>query len=111
MGRRCGDKIEQSLAANRTRENRLSGMRGGLAESWAMVELGTRRTTERVRVGNSPPTVRRTVFLPDGKIVFSFLPKLFCDVYKKLNQNHKDCIKWLALKFLLLSPGDQPMPF
>ena len=30
-----------------------------------MVELGTRRTTERVRDGNSPPTVERAVFLPD----------------------------------------------
>src|SRR6267142_2320122 len=31
-----------SRAANRTRESRPSGMRGGLAETWAMVELGTR---------------------------------------------------------------------
>ncbi len=31
-----------------------------------MVELGTRRTTERVRVGNSPPTAARAVFLPDA---------------------------------------------
>ncbi len=30
-----------------------------------MVELGTRRITERVRVGNSPPTAARAVFLPD----------------------------------------------
>ena len=28
-----------------------------------MVELGTRRTTERVRVGNSLPTVIRVAFL------------------------------------------------
>jgi len=28
-----------------------------------MVELGTRRTTERVRVGNSPPKAARAVFL------------------------------------------------
>ncbi len=40
-------------------------MRGGLAETWVMVELGSRRTTERVRNGNSPPKVARTVFLPD----------------------------------------------
>ena len=33
-----------AVAANRTREIRPSGMRGGLAETWAMVELGTRRT-------------------------------------------------------------------
>ena len=31
-----------------------------------MVELGTRRTTERVRVGYSPPTVARAVILPDA---------------------------------------------
>src|SRR5262249_10539242 len=31
-----------------------------------MVELGTRCTTERVHVGNSPPKVARTAFLPDG---------------------------------------------
>jgi hypothetical protein len=30
-----------------------------------MVELGTRRITERVRVGNSPPTAARAAFLPD----------------------------------------------
>src|SRR5215813_7194146 len=30
-----------------------------------MVELGTRCTTERVHVGNSPPKVARAVFLPD----------------------------------------------
>ena len=33
-----------------------------------MVELGSRRTTERVRVGNSPPTAARAVFLPDAGI-------------------------------------------
>ena len=33
-----------------------------------MVELGSRRTTERVRVGNSPPTAARAVFLPDGHV-------------------------------------------
>ena len=31
-----------------------------------MVELGTHRTTERVRDGHSLPTAARTVFLPDG---------------------------------------------
>ena len=31
-----------AIAANRTREIRPSGMRGGLAETWAMAELGTR---------------------------------------------------------------------
>ena len=61
---RC-DKAHTSLAANRTRESRLSGMRGGLTETWAMVELGPRCTTERVQVGNSLPTAARAVFLPD----------------------------------------------
>lgn len=32
-----------------------------------MGELGTRRTTERVRVGHSPPKAARTVFLPDAQ--------------------------------------------
>ncbi len=58
--------LGKAAAANRTREIRLSGMRGGLAETWAMVELGSRRTTERVRDGNSPPTAARAVFLPDA---------------------------------------------
>src|SRR5262245_44525774 len=31
-----------------------------------MGELGTRGTTERVPVGNSPPKVARAVFLPDA---------------------------------------------
>jgi hypothetical protein len=55
----------KAVAANRTREIRPSGMRGGLAETWAMVELGTRCTTERAHVGNSLPKVARAVFLPD----------------------------------------------
>ena len=42
-------------------------MRGGLVETWTMVELGPRRITERMRVGNSPPTVARAIFLPDLK--------------------------------------------
>src|SRR5215468_805476 len=40
----------QSRGQNRTRESRPSGIVGGLAESWTMVELGTRCTTERVQV-------------------------------------------------------------
>ena len=39
------------------------GWNGGLAETWVMVELGTRRTIERVRVGNSPPNAACAVFL------------------------------------------------
>jgi len=34
-----------------------------------MEELGTRRTTERVRVGNSPPTGARAAILPDKPTV------------------------------------------
>jgi hypothetical protein len=37
-----------------------------------MVELGTRRTTERARVGRSPPTVARAVILPDAHTCFPF---------------------------------------
>ena len=36
-----------AIAANRTREIRPSGMRGGLAETWAMAELGTRCTYQK----------------------------------------------------------------
>ena len=39
----------------------------GLTETWTRGELGTRGTTERVPVGNSPPTVARAVFLPDDQ--------------------------------------------
>ena len=46
-----------------------------------MGELGTRGTTERVPVGNSPPTAARAAFLPDGDglqlpLRFSFQPRL-----------------------------------
>jgi len=46
-------------------------MRGGLAETWAMAELGTRCTTERVHVGNSLPKGARAVFLPDDQGMYS----------------------------------------
>ena len=36
-----------AIAANRTREIRPSGMRGGLAETLAMVELGTHCTNRK----------------------------------------------------------------
>ena len=55
-----------AAAANRTRESRPSGMRGGPGETWAMVELGTRGATERAPVGHSPPTVARAPVLPGG---------------------------------------------
>ncbi len=44
-----------------------------------MAELGTRRTTERVRTGNSPPTAARAVLLPDqgaNPLTVSSLPGL-----------------------------------
>src|SRR5262245_45529620 len=66
MGRLCRDNTTTSLAANRTRESRPSGMRGGLAETWAMGELGTHLAIERASVGNSPPKVIRAALLPDG---------------------------------------------
>src|SRR4029450_8010667 len=53
----------QSRGQNRTRESRPSGIVGGLAESWTMGQLGAPCTTERVQVGNSPPTVARAAFL------------------------------------------------
>jgi len=37
----------KAAAANRTREIRPSGMRGGLAETWTMAELGTRCTDRK----------------------------------------------------------------
>src|SRR4029434_3753213 len=40
-------------------------MRGGLAETWAMGELGTHLAIERASVGNSPPKVIRAALLPD----------------------------------------------
>ena len=60
-----GKAAEESQGQNRTREIRPSGIVGGLAETWVMVELGTRRITERGRNGNSPPKAERVVFLPD----------------------------------------------
>src|SRR5215831_10339007 len=66
MGGLCRDNTKTSLAANRTRESRPSGMRGGLAETWAMGELGTHLAIERASVGNSPPKVIRAALLPDG---------------------------------------------
>ncbi|MFH1940943.1 MAG: hypothetical protein ABIL68_02470 [bacterium] len=36
--------MRNAIAANRNRDIRLSGMIGGLAETWVMVELGTRCT-------------------------------------------------------------------
>jgi len=48
---------------NRTREIRPSGIVGGLAESWAMVEMRTHFANRKSRDGNPPPKVARAVFL------------------------------------------------
>ena len=55
----------KAAAANRTREIRPSGMRGGLAETWAM-GVGLRPTGKPV---DKPPNPKaaRAVFLPDLK--------------------------------------------
>src|SRR4030095_4720131 len=65
MGRLRCDNTYTSLAANRTREIRPSGMRGRLAETWAMGELGTHLAMKRASVGTSPPKVIRAALLPD----------------------------------------------
>jgi len=62
-----GSSVEVATAANRTREIRLSGMRGGLAESRSRKEIGTRRTTEKVRDGHSPSTGRAPYFYPTNR--------------------------------------------
>jgi hypothetical protein len=77
-----------ATAANRTREIRPSGMRGGLAETWAKVELGTRRATERARIGNSPSKVARAVFLPDHKNGILDKDKIGC--IKRRGQQKRD---------------------
>ena len=55
----------KAAAANRAREIRPSGMRGGLVETWSMAELGTHGAIERASTGHSPPTDARATFLPD----------------------------------------------
>ena len=54
-----------------TRENRPSGIVGRPGETWSMKELGTRRTTERVRDGNSPSKDARAPAL-SRRLAFSF---------------------------------------
>ena len=57
------DSRRTSQGQNHIREIRPCGIVGGPAETWTMVELGTRRTTERVRDGNSLPKVARAAVL------------------------------------------------
>ena len=61
--------LGKAAAANRTREIRLSGMRGGPVETWAMAELGTRGTIERVPVGHSRLRLRAPYFYPTLKTI------------------------------------------
>src|SRR5215475_12448772 len=61
--RLCLKNGVQSRGPNRTRESRPSGIVERLGETCTRMERGTRCTTERVQIGNSPPTVARTTFL------------------------------------------------
>ncbi len=55
----------KSQGQNRTREIRPSGIAGRPLETWAMVELGTHRTTERVRLVTLHLMLRAPGFYPD----------------------------------------------
>jgi hypothetical protein len=48
-----------------------------------MGELGTRCTTERVHVGNSPPKVARTALLPDGQFNYYRMRRDVFDAYQR----------------------------
>jgi hypothetical protein len=50
---------------NRTRENRPSGIVGGLAETWAMVEAKRARTVETPKQPSFNLTLRASHFYPD----------------------------------------------
>ena len=71
-----GSSGKVATTANRIREIRLSGMRGGLAETWAMEEIGTRRATERVRSGHSLPKVCAPYFYPTMRKFGSFKKRI-----------------------------------
>ncbi len=57
--------LGNATAANRTREIRPSGMRGGLAETWAM-ERAVKVEKRKRRKAMLLPKVARVVFLPDN---------------------------------------------
>lgn len=57
----------KATAANRAREIRPSGMRGGLVETWSMAKLGTHGAIERASTGHSSPTDARATLLPDKR--------------------------------------------
>jgi len=54
----------QATAANRTREIRPSGMRGGLTETWAMVEAKRARTAETSKPPSFDLRLRALYFYP-----------------------------------------------
>ena len=53
-----------AAAANRTRESRLSGMRGGLTETWAMVEAKRARKAETPKPPSFDLRSRAPYFYP-----------------------------------------------
>jgi hypothetical protein len=55
----------QAMTANRTRENRLSGMIGGLVETWAMVEAKRAHKAETPKQPSLCLRLRAPHFYPD----------------------------------------------
>jgi hypothetical protein len=55
----------QAMTANRTRENRLSGMTGGLAETWAMVKAKRAHNVETPKQTSLHLRLRALHFYPD----------------------------------------------
>ena len=64
------------MTANRTRENRLSGMIGGLAEMWARVEVIRAHNAETSKQTSLHLRLRALHFYPDRE-----LPKHLCIAY------------------------------
>ncbi len=58
-----------AVTANRTREIRQSGMRGRLAETWAM-ERAVKVEKRKRRKAMLLPNVARVVFLPDNRCFY-----------------------------------------
>jgi hypothetical protein len=62
----------QATAANRTREIRPSGMRGGLTETWAMVEAKRARTAETPKLPSFDLGLRALYFHPTICLLATF---------------------------------------
>jgi hypothetical protein len=62
-----GNRVEEKTLTTEAqrRESLEAASRGGTDGEGTMVELGTRRATERARSGNSPSTVHR----PSGLLI------------------------------------------